>query len=84
MSPNHQKKKLKEALGKGFHLGPDKSGSTQPPVMEDAGNGMARRMLVLKPRNPEADRVVDPDLDEKLEAELGEIVSWALQVSTKP
>ena len=52
--------------------------------MEDAGNGMARRMLVLKPRNPEADRVVDPDLDEKLEAELGEIVSWALQVSTKP
>ena len=53
--------------------------STQPPVMEDAGNGMTRRMLVLRTRRPDSDRQVDVDLDDKLEAELGMIVSWALQ-----
>ena len=37
-------------------------------------------MLVLKTLNPEAGRVADADLDEKLEAELGDIVSWTLQV----
>ncbi len=52
--------------------------STQAPVMDDAGNGMTRRMLVLPTSRP-AGQKPDLDLDEKLEAELGQIVSWALQ-----
>lgn len=52
--------------------------STQAPTMDDAGNGMTRRMLVL-PTSRRAGQKPDLDLDEKLEAELGQIVSWALQ-----
>jgi len=52
--------------------------STQAPSMDDAGNGMTRRMLVL-PTSRIAGQKPDLDLDEKLEAELGQIVSWALQ-----
>ena len=52
--------------------------STQPPAMEDAGTGLPRRMLVLRTRDV-PDRIPDVDLDDKLKAELGEIVSWALQ-----
>ena len=52
--------------------------STQAPAMDDAGNGMTRRMLVL-PTSRLAGQKPDLDLDEKLEAELGQIVSWALQ-----
>ena len=52
--------------------------STQAPTMDDAGNGMTRRMLVL-PTSRRAGQKPDLDLDEKLEAELGKIVSWALQ-----
>ena len=51
--------------------------STQPPSMEDAGNGMTRRMLVLKTLPPSGEP--DLDLDEKLQAEKGAIVSWALR-----
>lgn len=54
--------------------------STQPPSMDDAGNGMTRRMLVLPTSRP-AGMKPDLDLDEKLEAELGQIVSWALRAS---
>ena len=52
--------------------------STQPPSMEDAGNGMTRRMHVLRTLD-RTNEEPDHDLDDKLEAELGEIVSWALQ-----
>ena len=52
--------------------------STQPPSMEDAGNGMTRRMLVLRTKD-DPNRIPDIDLDDKLRAELGAIVSWALQ-----
>jgi len=54
--------------------------STQPPLMDDAGNGLTRRMLVLPTCRP-AGQKPDQDLDEKLEAELGLIVSWALRAS---
>jgi phage/plasmid-associated DNA primase len=54
--------------------------STQPPLMDDAGNGMTRRMLVLPTCRP-AGVKADLDLDEKLEGELGQIVSWALRAS---
>ena len=54
--------------------------STQPPLMDDAGNGLTRRMLVLPTSRP-AGMKPDLDLDEKLEAELGQIVSWALQAT---
>ena len=54
--------------------------STQPPSMDDAGNGMTRRMLVLPTSRP-AGMKPDLDLDEKLESELGQIVSWALRAS---
>ena len=54
--------------------------STQPPLMDDAGNGLTRRMLVLPTCRP-AGLKADLDLDEKLEAEIGQIVSWALQAS---
>ena len=52
--------------------------STQPPSMEDAGNGMTRRMLVLKTKDRQG-QAPDNDLDDKLRPELGAIVSWALQ-----
>lgn len=52
--------------------------STQPPSMEDAGNGMTRRMLVLKTKSRQGQQT-DIDLDDKLRPELGAIVSWALQ-----
>ncbi|QNI48860.1 primase-like DNA-binding domain-containing protein [Synechococcus sp. A15-60] len=51
--------------------------STQPPSMEDAGTGMTRRMLVLQTLPPSGEP--DLDLDDKLQAEKGAIVSWALQ-----
>ena len=54
--------------------------STQPPSMEDAGNGMTRRMMVLRTLDRK-DQKPDHDLDDKLEAELGEIVSWALEAA---
>jgi len=54
--------------------------STQPPSMDDAGNGMTRRMLVLPTSRP-AGMKPDLDLDEKLKSELGQIVSWALRAS---
>ena len=51
--------------------------SSQAPQFENAGSGMARRALILETQRP-AEKP-DADLDQKLAAELGSIVSWALQ-----
>ena len=51
--------------------------SSQAPQFENAGSGMARRALILETQRP-AEKPYD-DLDQKLAAELGSIVSWALQ-----
>lgn len=58
--------------------------STQPPAMENAGVGMARRLLILETLGTRLPSDILPtegsDMEQLLHRELGEIVSWALQM----
>jgi phage/plasmid-associated DNA primase len=51
--------------------------SSQAPQFENAGSGAAGRALTLQTLAEVKDK--DPDLNSKLESEIGSIVSWALQ-----
>mgnify|MGYP002818701017 CR=1 FL=1 len=53
--------------------------STQALNMENAGNGMERRMLTLPTQGSTGKP--DPELSDKLKAELGQIMSWAMGAS---
>ena len=55
------------------------------PTMENAGSGMARRLLILptKPKRLHSDLLeglVAEKLDSALRAEIGQLISWALQM----
>jgi 5S rRNA maturation endonuclease (ribonuclease M5) len=55
--------------------------SVSPLQFENAGEGAARRITTIPTRTPDENFVYDPYLDDKLDRELSQIVSWAISMN---
>jgi len=55
--------------------------SVSPLQFENAGEGAARRITTIPTRTPDENFVYDPYLEDKLDRELSQIVSWAISMN---
>jgi 5S rRNA maturation endonuclease (ribonuclease M5) len=55
--------------------------SVSPLQFENAGEGAARRITTIPTRTPDENFVYDPYLEDKLDGELSQIVSWAISMN---